>query len=82
MTAVFESARWDEPLIMTEIVKRSDLGFEERYRTFNMGVGYTLILGIADVGAALAAVPGARVVGFVQPRADGEPRVIVRPRRP
>jgi phosphoribosylformylglycinamidine cyclo-ligase len=82
VTAVFESARWDEPLIMTEIVKRSDLGFEERYRTFNMGVGYTLILGLADVGAALAAVPGARVVGFVQPRADGEPRVIVRPRRP
>jgi hypothetical protein len=36
---------------------------------------------IADVDRALAAAPGARVVGFVQPRRDGEPRVVVRPAR-
>jgi phosphoribosylformylglycinamidine cyclo-ligase len=81
VTAVFESARWDEPPIMSEIVARGSLGFDERYRTFNMGVGYTLILDVTGVAAALAAVPHARVVGFVQPRADGEPRVIVHPRR-
>jgi hypothetical protein len=46
-----------------------------------MGVGYTLIVPIADVDRALGAAPGARVVGFVQPRRDGEPRVIVRPAR-
>jgi phosphoribosylaminoimidazole (AIR) synthetase len=66
---------------MSEIVTRGALGFDERYRTFNMGVGYTLILDVKDVAAALAAVPAARVVGFVQPRADGAPRVIVHPRR-
>jgi phosphoribosylformylglycinamidine cyclo-ligase len=79
--AVFESSRWDEPPLMTEIVARAALGFDERYRTFNMGVGYTLIVAVTDVERALAAVPSARVVGFVQPRRDGEPRVIVRPRR-
>jgi hypothetical protein len=36
---------------------------------------------IADVDAALSAAPGARVVGFVQPRRDEEPRVVVRPAR-
>jgi phosphoribosylformylglycinamidine cyclo-ligase len=79
--AVFEQTRWDVPAIMTEIVRRADLAHEERYRTLNMGVGYTLIVPIAGVDAALAAAPGARVVGFVQPRRDGEPRVVVRPAR-
>jgi phosphoribosylformylglycinamidine cyclo-ligase len=79
--AVFEQTRWDVPPIMAELVRRGNLAFEERYRTLNMGVGYTLIVPIANVDKALAAAPGARVVGFVQPRRDGEPRVVVRPAR-
>jgi phosphoribosylformylglycinamidine cyclo-ligase len=79
--AIFEQTRWDVPPIMAEIVRRAKLSHEERYRTLNMGVGYTLIVPIADVAAALAAAPGARVVGFVQPRRDGDPRVVVRPAR-
>jgi phosphoribosylformylglycinamidine cyclo-ligase len=79
--AVFEQTRWTVPPIMAELVKRGELAHEERYRTLNMGVGYTLIVPIADVDRALAAAPGARVVGFVQPRRDGEPRVVVRPAR-
>ena len=79
--AVFEQTRWDVPPIMAELVRRGDLGSEERYRTLNMGVGYTLIVPFTDVDAALAAVPGTRVVGFVQPRRDDEPRVVVRPAR-
>ena len=79
--AVFEQARWDVPPIMAELVKRGSLAHEERYRTLNMGVGYTLIMAITDVSKALAAAPGARVVGFVQPRNDGDPRVVVRPLR-
>jgi phosphoribosylformylglycinamidine cyclo-ligase len=79
--AVFEQTRWDVPPIMAELVKRGNLAHEERYRTLNMGVGYTLIVPIADVDKALKAALGARVVGFVQPRRDGEPRVVVRPAR-
>ena len=81
VTAVFEQTRWDVPPIMAELVRRGELAHEERYRTLNMGVGYTLIVPIAGVDAALRAAPGARVVGFVQPRSDGEPRLIVRPAR-
>ena len=79
--AVFEQARWDVPPIMAELVTRGNLAHEERYRTLNMGVGYTLIVPNTDVSKALAAAPGARVVGFVQPRNDGDPRVVVRPLR-
>ncbi|HEX3548765.1 MAG TPA: phosphoribosylformylglycinamidine cyclo-ligase [Candidatus Elarobacter sp.] len=81
MAAVFEQARWDVPPLMAELVARGALAHEERYRTLNMGVGYTLIVPITDVSAALAAAPGARVVGFVQPRREGDPRVVVRPAR-
>ena len=79
--AVFEPARWPIPAILAELVRRGELGHDERYRTLNMGIGYTLIVAITEVDKALAAAPGARVVGFVQPRGDGEPRVIVRPAR-
>ena len=76
--AVFEPARWDVPPIMAELVRRGGLGHEERYRTLNMGVGYTLVVPVTDVDKALAAAPGARVVGFVQPRRENEPPVVVR----
>ena len=80
-TAVFEQTRWNVPPIMAELVKRGNLEHDERYRTLNMGVGYTLIVPFTEVDKALAAAPGARVVGFVQPRRDGDPRVVVRPAR-
>ena len=32
------------PPIMAELVRRGELGHEERYRTLNMGIGYTLIV--------------------------------------
>lgn len=79
--AVFEPARWDAPPVMGELVRRGELGWDERYRTLNMGVGYTLIVPVTDVDKALSAAPGARVVGFVQPRRGDEAQVIVRPPR-
>ncbi len=77
MRAVFEQTRWTVPPIMAELVKRGALGSEERYRTLNMGVGYTLIVPFMDVAAALTAVPRATVVGFVSPRPPGGDAVVV-----
>jgi phosphoribosylformylglycinamidine cyclo-ligase len=81
MRAVFEQSRWTVPPIMAELVKRGNLGHEERYRTLNMGVGYTLIVPFMDVAAALAAVPQAIVVGFVSPCPPGGEPVVVHPAR-
>jgi phosphoribosylformylglycinamidine cyclo-ligase len=80
-SAVFEQTRWHVPPLMAELVRRGNLGHEERYRTLNMGIGYTLIVPFMDVEKALAAVPSAQVVGFVSPREPGGPAVVVHPAR-
>jgi phosphoribosylformylglycinamidine cyclo-ligase len=79
--AVFEQARWPVPPIMAELVERGKLDVTERYRTLNMGIGFTLIVPFTDVAKAIAAVPSARVVGFVTPRQPGAPPVVVHPAR-
>jgi len=79
--AIFEQQRWNVPPILHELVRRGGLAPDERYRVLNMGVGYTLIVPITDAPAVLAAVPEAKVVGWVEARAANEPPVIVHPAR-
>jgi len=77
LKAVFEAERWEVPAIFTELVRRGQLGHEERYRTFNMGIGFTIILPFLDAEKAVAAVPGARVIGWVEKRLEGQAPVII-----
>ncbi len=79
--AIFEQSRWEVPPIMTELVERAGLSHEERYRTLNMGIGYTLVIPTGDVASALAAVPAARVVGWIETRREGDAAVIIHPAR-
>jgi phosphoribosylformylglycinamidine cyclo-ligase len=79
--AVFEQSRWTVPPIFAELSKRGNLQHEEKYRTFNMGVGYTLVVPFTDAPKAVAAVPGAKVVGWIESRAQGDPQVVVHPAR-
>ena len=75
--AVFEQARWTTPPIMAELVRRGALSERERFRILNMGVGYTLIVPLADASAAVAAAPGASIVGWVESREGDEPQAVV-----
>ncbi|MDE2480632.1 MAG: phosphoribosylformylglycinamidine cyclo-ligase [bacterium] len=75
--AVFEAARWDVPPIMRELVRRGNLSYDEKYKTLNMGVGYTLVVPLADAQKAAAATPGARVIGWIETRTDDEPPVVI-----
>jgi len=79
--AVFEQSRWPVPAIMAELVSRGALTPSETYRIFNMGVGYTLIVPFMDAAKAVAAWPGAAVVGWVEERRADEAAVIVHPAR-
>ncbi|GAC1534780.1 MAG: hypothetical protein NVS2B17_04300 [Candidatus Velthaea sp.] len=79
--AIFEQQRWSVPPIMQELVKRGNLTADERYRTLNMGIGYTLIVPVADAQKALEAAPGAKVVGWIEARRDGDAPVVVHPAR-
>jgi phosphoribosylformylglycinamidine cyclo-ligase len=79
--AIFEQQRWSVPPIMGELVRRGDLSAAERYRTFNMGIGYTLIVPFAHAEKAVGAAPGAKVVGWIERRGAEDPAVIVHPAR-
>jgi phosphoribosylformylglycinamidine cyclo-ligase len=79
--AIFEQTRWSVPAIIAELVKRGDLSFEERYRTLNMGIGYTLIVPLNDAGKAVRAVPEAKVVGWIEAREPDDPAVVIHPAR-
>ena len=79
--AIFEQQRWTVPPIMREIVKRGELSPAERYRTLNMGLGFTLIVPIAQAEAAVGAAAGAKVVGWIEARHGDEPAVVVHPAR-
>ncbi|MDP9016782.1 MAG: phosphoribosylformylglycinamidine cyclo-ligase, partial [Candidatus Eremiobacteraeota bacterium] len=62
MKAVFEQSRWPIPALFTELCERGNLEHEERYRTLNMGIGYTLVVPLAGAQHAVQAVTGARIV--------------------
>jgi phosphoribosylformylglycinamidine cyclo-ligase len=79
--AVFEQTRWQVPPLFQELAKRGELRHEEKYRTFNMGIGYTLVVPLADAAKAIEAVPDAKVIGWIEARNAGEPQVIVHPAR-
>ena len=79
--AIFEQQRWRVPPIMGELLRRGDLSPQERYRTLNMGIGYTLIVPIAEAEKAVGAVPGAKVVGWIERRGADDPAVVVHPAR-
>ncbi len=79
--AVFEQSRWKVPPLLLELCDRGNLQHKERYRTFNMGIGYTLIVPLAQAAKAVQAAPAAKVVGWVEARHAGEAQVIVHPAR-
>ena len=62
---------------MAELVKRGDLSSDEKYRTLNMGIGYTLVVPLEDAQKAVDAVAGAKVVGWIEARTSDEPSTVV-----
>jgi phosphoribosylformylglycinamidine cyclo-ligase len=54
--AVLEEKRWERPAIFELIEREGQVPHDEMYRTFNMGLGLTLVVAPGDEAAALAAV--------------------------
>ncbi len=79
--AVLEQARWSVPPLFAELCRRADLDMHERYRTFNMGIGYTLVVPFTQAQAAVGAVAGAKVIGWIEKREGDEPQTVVHPAR-
>ncbi|MBC5824374.1 MAG: phosphoribosylformylglycinamidine cyclo-ligase [Candidatus Eremiobacteraeota bacterium] len=89
--ARFDRARWSVPVLMAQVVREAGLTDDEAYRTFNMGVGFCLIVARSDVARALAAaraalsefpIPGgadltAAMIGEVEPAHPCGPRTFI-----
>lgn len=67
---------WQVPGIFSLIQQRGDIPDEEMVRTFNLGIGLTVVLRQELVDAALAALPEASRVGTVVPAPADGPRVV------
>jgi phosphoribosylformylglycinamidine cyclo-ligase len=70
-----ETGSWPVPPIFSLIQHRGDIADDEMVRTFNVGIGLTLVVAADAVEAALEALPEARRIGRVVQMAAGEPRV-------
>ncbi len=70
-----EPGSWRVPRIFSLIQERGDIADEEMVRTFNLGIGMTVVVREASVDTARSAVPEAQVVGRVVPVVAGAPRV-------
>ena len=79
--AVLEQSRWQVPAIQQVLIDRGGLTHEECYRTLNMGIGYTLVVPVEDAARAVAAVPGAKTIGWIEARAGEEAQVTIHPAR-
>jgi phosphoribosylformylglycinamidine cyclo-ligase len=69
-----DATLWEIPMIFRLMQERGDVAWDEMARVFNLGVGYILIVRADQAEAVLAGLGdiGARIVGQVVPRPDGE----------
>lgn len=66
---------WPVPPVFSLIQERGDIADEEMVRTFNLGIGMTVVVPASLADAALGAVEDACLIGRVIEVDAGEPRV-------
>jgi len=76
LVAKFDSRGWSVPPIFSLIQKRGNVGRDEMYRVFNMGIGMVIICSTDNAGNITRALPEAKVIGEVIKR-EGEVRVVI-----
>jgi phosphoribosylformylglycinamidine cyclo-ligase len=70
-----DTGSWPVPPIFTLLQQTGDIADEEMARTFNLGIGMTVILPADRADAALDVLPDACRIGRVIDASDGESRV-------
>jgi phosphoribosylformylglycinamidine cyclo-ligase len=70
-----ETGSWRVPWIFSLIQERGDIADDEMVRTFNLGIGLTVVVRPEHVDVALATLPDAARVGTVVPVERDAPRV-------
>jgi phosphoribosylformylglycinamidine cyclo-ligase len=81
LAAEFDPGTWSVPPVFTYLCEAGGVDAAERYRAFNMGLGFVLAIAPSESSAVVAqlnqADAGARIVGQVVARPDaGAPAVL------
>jgi phosphoribosylformylglycinamidine cyclo-ligase len=66
--AVLDPQSWQGLPIFDHLVREAGLSLAERYRVFNMGVGFVLVVRPEDAMTVMADVPEAVAIGRIIPR--------------
>jgi phosphoribosylformylglycinamidine cyclo-ligase len=80
-SAIIEKALWEIPPVFSLIQKLGGIEEQEMFRTFNMGIGMILFVGLNEADDILVRLKGlklnAQIIGVVDHRKDGPPVSIV-----
>ena len=84
VAARFDRSTWMVPPVVAQVVAEAKLGDDEAYRTFNMGVGFCLIVARADASRALEAATRAVEERPIPDAGDARPAIVgeIEPRHP
>ena len=70
--AVLDANSWQSLPIFDYLVEQANLSDEEKYRVFNMGIGFVLIVKPEDAMTVLGEIEGAGPIGRIIPRATSD----------
>lgn len=70
--AVLDPKSWNSLPIFDHLVKQADLSDEERYRVFNMGVGFVLVVKPEDAMTVLGEIEDSVPIGRIIPRTTSD----------
>jgi phosphoribosylformylglycinamidine cyclo-ligase len=70
--AMLDPRMWEKPAIFDYLVEQAQVPVAERYRVFNLGVGFVLVARPEDAAAILAQVSDAVVIGRIVPRTTSD----------
>ena len=77
LAAELDPSAWAVPPVLAWLVAEGDVPFHERYRAFNMGIGFVVAVRPEDEAAALASLPGAVAIGRVVIRPGDEAKQVL-----
>jgi phosphoribosylformylglycinamidine cyclo-ligase len=79
--AVIDTSTWSVPPVFTFLAERGGIGEQEMFRTFNMGIGYMLVVPEDQAENALqefaAGDIAAAIIGTIERGAEEDPDVVI-----
>ena len=73
--AMINIKSWKIPALFTTLQEMGKVPTDDMYRTFNMGIGYVVIVKKADVTKSLKMLKGSIVIGQIETRKKDEAQV-------